>query len=147
MGSSARLKSAHMADLKGKGILLEDDDSPIKLTSQEDTDVIKEHRMSLIGKVLVPKKQNVVKLLQTMPGQWGLQERITANDLGNSKFLFNFANEEDLQFVLSQGPFHYNFHMFVLMRWEPIVHDDYPWVIPFWVHFIGIPSLDRQEHG
>lgn len=83
--------------------------------------------------------QDIMKLLQTMPGQWGLQDRISANDLGNGKFLFNFANEEDLNFVLSQGPFHYNFCMLVLVRWEPIVHDDYPWVIPFWVQLIGIP--------
>ena len=29
--------------------------------------------------------------------------------------------------------------MVVLVRWEPIVHDDYPWIIPFWVRLIGIP--------
>ncbi|KAF3589910.1 hypothetical protein F2Q69_00031137 [Brassica cretica] len=29
--------------------------------------------------------------------------------------------------------------MFVLVRWEPIVHDDYPWIIPFWVGITGIP--------
>ncbi|KAL0676576.1 hypothetical protein Bca4012_004557 [Brassica carinata] len=95
--------------------------------------------MSLIGKVLNPKKQNVEKLIQYMPTQWKMQDRITANDLGNGKFLFNFASEEDLQAVLNQGPFHYNFCMFVLVRWEPIVHDDYPWIIPFWVEISGIP--------
>ena len=62
-----------------------------------------------------------------------------ANDLGNGKLLLNFTTEEDLNFVLRQGPFHYNFCMFVLVRWEPIVHDDYPWIIPFWVHLIGFP--------
>ncbi|KAJ4894851.1 hypothetical protein Rs2_21645 [Raphanus sativus] len=29
--------------------------------------------------------------------------------------------------------------MFVLVRWEPVVHDDYPWIIPFWVEITGIP--------
>ena len=29
--------------------------------------------------------------------------------------------------------------MFVLVRWEPIVHDDYPWIIPFKVRVIGLP--------
>ncbi|KAF2608139.1 hypothetical protein F2Q68_00043742 [Brassica cretica] len=29
--------------------------------------------------------------------------------------------------------------MFVLVRWEPIVHDDYPWMIPFWTRLIGVP--------
>ncbi|KAH0853275.1 LOW QUALITY PROTEIN: hypothetical protein HID58_093345 [Brassica napus] len=45
----------------------------------------------------------------------------------------------DLQSVLRQGPFHYNFCMFVLVRWEPVVHDDYPWIIPFWIEITGIP--------
>ncbi|XP_013639655.1 PREDICTED: uncharacterized protein LOC106344908 [Brassica oleracea var. oleracea] len=96
-----------MADIKGKGILFEDDDEPIKLTSQDDPKIFDEFSLSLIGKILNPKKQNVEKLLQKMPSHW--------------------------------GPFHFNFCMFVLVRWEPIVHDDYPWIIPLWVHLIGIP--------
>ncbi|KAG2271103.1 hypothetical protein Bca52824_065658 [Brassica carinata] len=139
MGSFNRFRSAHQADIKGKGILYEDDDEPIKLVDRDDSFVIKEFGFSLIGKVLNPKKQNVEKLLQTMPSQWGLSERITANDLGNGKFLLNFMSEEDLKSVLRRGPFHYNFCMFVLVRWEPIVHDDYPWIILFWVQLIGFP--------
>ncbi|KAF8106022.1 hypothetical protein N665_0148s0010 [Sinapis alba] len=44
-----------------------------------------------------------------MPVQWGMEERVTANDLCNGKFLFNFNSEEDLNSVLQQGPFHFNF--------------------------------------
>ncbi|KAG2255864.1 hypothetical protein Bca52824_075158 [Brassica carinata] len=74
-----------------------------------------------------------------MPVQWGMEDRITANDLGNGKFLLNFSTEDELNSVLRQGPFHFNFCMFVLVRWEPIVHDDYPWIIPFWTRLIGVP--------
>ncbi|KAG2282473.1 hypothetical protein Bca52824_053693 [Brassica carinata] len=139
MGSSHRLRSSHMADIKGKGILYEDDDAPIILMDQDDTLIANEFSLSLIGKILNPKKQNVGKLLQKMPSQWGMANRITANDLGNGKFLINFSSEEDLSSILRQGPFHFNFCMFVLVRWEPIVHDDYPWVIPFKVQVIGLP--------
>ncbi|KAL0749881.1 hypothetical protein Bca101_031884 [Brassica carinata] len=132
-------RSTHMADVKGKWICYEDDDKPIKLTYQGDSPTIRDYRLSLIGKVLNPKKQSVVKLIQTMPAQWEMQDKITANDLGNGKFLMNFATEEDLQSVLRQGPFHYSFCMFVLVRWEPVVHDDYPWIIPLWVEITGIP--------
>ncbi|KAG2252859.1 hypothetical protein Bca52824_082995 [Brassica carinata] len=139
MGSYYRQRSSHMVDLKGKGILYEDDDTPIKLTDQDDTLIVNEFSLSLIGKILNPKKQNFEKLLQKMPSQWGMADRITANDLGNGKFLINFTSEEDLSFVLRQGPFHFNFCVFGLVRWEPIVHDDYPWIIPFKVQVIGIP--------
>ncbi|KAF2564665.1 hypothetical protein F2Q70_00017696 [Brassica cretica] len=100
MGSMYRVKSTHMVDLKGKGILYEDNDEPIKLSDHDDSQVINEYRMSLIGKVLNPKKQNVEKLVQTMPTQWGLQNRITSNELGNGKFLLNFTTEEDFISVL-----------------------------------------------
>ncbi|XP_013613715.1 PREDICTED: uncharacterized protein LOC106319859 [Brassica oleracea var. oleracea] len=74
-----------------------------------------------------------------MPSQWGMEDRITANDLGNGKFLLNFTSKEDFNSVLRQGPFLFNFCKFVLVQWEPIVHDDYPWIVPFMVQVIGIP--------
>ncbi|KAH0873206.1 hypothetical protein HID58_070568, partial [Brassica napus] len=100
MGSSNHFRSTPMVDLKGKGIIYEEDDEPIQLFDEDDAHTIREYRMSLIGKVLNPKKQNVEKLIQYMPTQWKMQDRITANDL---------------------------------------VHDDYPWIIPFWVEISGIP--------
>ena len=99
MGSSYRSKSTHMVDIKGKGILYEDDDEPIKLTDHDTSQNIDEFKLSLIGKILNPKKQSVEKLLQKMPVQWGMEERITANDLGNGKFLLNFSTEEELASV------------------------------------------------
>ncbi|RID79693.1 hypothetical protein BRARA_A02408 [Brassica rapa] len=128
-----------MTDVKGKGICYDNDDEPIQLTDQDDSHTIRDYRLSLIGKILNPKKQLVEKLIQTMPAQWEMQDKITANDLGNGKFLLNFATEEDLLSVLRQGPFHYIFCMFVLVGWETVVHDDYPWFIPFWVEITGIP--------
>uniref|UniRef100_A0A0D3CRP4 DUF4283 domain-containing protein n=1 Tax=Brassica oleracea var. oleracea TaxID=109376 RepID=A0A0D3CRP4_BRAOL len=139
MGSFQRNKSNHWIDIKGKGILYDEDDEPIKLTDQDTSQNITEFQLSPIGKILNPKKQNVERLLQKKPLQWGLEDRITANDLGNGKFLLNFTTEDDLNSVLRQGPFHFNFCMFVLVRWEPIVHDDYPWIIPFWTLLIGVP--------
>ncbi|KAJ4889358.1 Uncharacterized protein Rs2_29106 [Raphanus sativus] len=139
MGSSGRFQSAHMADIKGKGILYEEGDEPIQLIDQDETQAINEFKMSLIGKILNPKKQDVEKLIHYMPTSWGVQDRVTANDLCNGKFLFNFTSEEDIKHVLQQGPFHFNYCMFVLVRWEPIIHDDYPWVIPFWVQITGMP--------
>ncbi|KAH0862874.1 LOW QUALITY PROTEIN: hypothetical protein HID58_080085, partial [Brassica napus] len=47
--------------LIGKGILYEDDDEPIKLLDQDYSNVIKEYHMSLIGKILNPKKQDNLK--------------------------------------------------------------------------------------
>ncbi|KAL0650120.1 hypothetical protein Bca4012_092811 [Brassica carinata] len=145
MGSSVRFQSAHMADIKGKGIMYEDDDEPIQIVELEDSHVITEFRLLLMEKILNPKKQNVEKLIQYMINKWGMEDRVTANDLGNGKFIFNFTSEEDIKEVLRQGPFHYNYCMFVLVRWDPIVHDDYPWIqitgLP--LHLWNVDNLKR----
>ncbi|KAF3576536.1 hypothetical protein DY000_02031364 [Brassica cretica] len=99
---SYRSKSTHMVYIKGKGILYEDDDEPIKLTDHDISQNIDEFKLSLIGKILNPKKQSVEKLLQKIPVQWGMEDRITANDLGNEKFLLNFTTEDELASVLRQ---------------------------------------------
>ena len=51
------MKSAHQADAKGKGIMYEDDDdAPIKLLDRDDSYLIKEFGLSLIGKILNHRK-------------------------------------------------------------------------------------------
>lgn len=75
-----------MADRKGKGICYDDDDDePIILEDQVDDDQIQEYRLSLIGKMLNPFKQNVAKLIEFMPTQWKMQDRIVSMDLGNGR--------------------------------------------------------------
>ncbi|KAF2535023.1 hypothetical protein F2Q68_00021410 [Brassica cretica] len=127
-----------MTDLKLKGICYESDDEPIQLMDQNDSHTIHDFQRSLIGKVLNPKKQNVVKLLQHMPTEWKLQDRIIANDLGNGNFFLTLKPRRTCNMYCKKGPFT-TISMFVLVRWEPIVHDDYPWIIPFWVGITGIP--------
>ncbi|KAF3602470.1 hypothetical protein F2Q69_00036753 [Brassica cretica] len=97
-----RQLSAHMADIKGKRICYDHDDEPIQLTDEDDSPTIKDYRMSLIGKILNPKKQSVVKLIQTMPAQWKMQDRITANDLSEVEAL-RWAMENMLQYSNCQS--------------------------------------------
>ncbi|WZZ89852.1 hypothetical protein YC2023_118431 [Brassica napus] len=80
-----------MSSSKGKGILLEeDDDEPILLPDQADEYLIKEYSLSLIGKILNHKKQNV----------W-------SGSLSQCR--------------------------------EPIVDENYPSMVPFWIQLQGIP--------
>ncbi|KAF8080068.1 hypothetical protein N665_0977s0002 [Sinapis alba] len=93
-----------MASYKGKTCVIdEEDDDPIHISDQADENLIREYSFSLIGKILNPQNQN-----------WGISEKITACDLVNGRFLFNFYSEEDLNAVLSLGPVHHNDCMFVL---------------------------------
>ncbi|KAG2256622.1 hypothetical protein Bca52824_075916 [Brassica carinata] len=99
MGSLNRLRSAHQADIKGKRILYEDDDAPIKLVDRDDSFVIKEFGLALIGKILNPKKQNVEKLLQTMPSQWGGRiGHVDTLELTEGRMLIDVDSRRPLKF-------------------------------------------------
>lgn len=47
-------------------------------------------------------------------------------ELGMSHFQFDFDSEEDIVEVLKKEPFYFDGWMVSLVRWEPIVHRDYP---------------------
>ncbi|KAL0680418.1 hypothetical protein Bca4012_047265 [Brassica carinata] len=54
-------------------------------------------------------------------------------------FQFKFESEHDLKLILSKAPFHFKRWMMILQRWEPIVSDSFPALIPFWIKIHGIP--------
>lgn len=77
-------------------------------------------------------------MVEFMPTQWKMQDCIIATELGNGRFLFNFNNEEDMLNILKQGPFHYNYFMFVLVRWELVVDEDYLWIQLLFLYTMGL---------
>ncbi|KAH0891777.1 hypothetical protein HID58_054206, partial [Brassica napus] len=133
MGSFHRNKSNHWMDIKGKGFLYEDDDEPIKLTDQDTSQNITEFQLSLIGKILNPKKKMLRSFFRKCHHNGAWRTALPLTTWAMEIFFY------DLNSVLLHGPFHFKFCMFVLVRWEPIVHDDYPWIIPFWTRLIGVP--------
>ncbi|CAN6896309.1 unnamed protein product, partial [Brassica oleracea] len=59
--------------------------------------------------------------------------------LGLDKFQFSFETEAELLKVLENGPYHYKRWMLILQRWEPVVSDQFPSQISFYVRIHGIP--------
>ncbi|WZY89014.1 hypothetical protein YC2023_045749 [Brassica napus] len=76
-----------------------------------------------------------------MPKIWKLDDdRVTGKDLGLGKFRFDFKREEDILEVLKTEPFSFNQWMVSIVRWEPVVHKNYPSDITFWVTLVGVPT-------
>lgn len=70
---------------------------------------------------------------------WHTVGAFTGRDLGPNLFQFKFESEHDLQSILSKAPYHFKKWMIILQRWEPIVSDQFPAFIPFWISIHGIP--------
>lgn len=55
------------------------------------------------------------------------------------KFQMRFQSEEDMERVLTKGPYHYKKWMLLLQRWEPVVSENFPSLISFWIKIHDLP--------
>lgn len=111
----------------------------IKAPYVDNSALIKENALTLIGRVTNPQEQRIWALLPSLPRKWHLQGRITCSDLGNGCFQFRFEKEEDLKRVLDNRPYHFAYWMVIIQRWEPIISASFPSQIPFWIRIKGLP--------
>lgn len=111
----------------------------------DNTAVIRAHAKTLIGRCMNPEVQDMPSLLMKLPKIWNLEERVVGTDLGLGKFQFQFQTEEDIEAVLSQQPYHFDYWMVALARWKPQQALNFPSEITFWVRVLGVPTDFRDE--
>lgn len=112
---------------------------PILIPVSATEALIEENRFTLIGRVTNPSSQKPRALVEFFLQHWKVTGAITGRDLGPHLFQFKFESENDLQKVLSEGPYHFKRWMMILQKWEPIVSDFFPALILFWVKVHGVP--------
>lgn len=78
-------------------------------------------------------------LIPSLPRKWNLIGRAEGSDLGNNCFQFRFEREDDLRRVLDNRPYHFAYWMVIIQRWEPIISNTFPSLIPFWIRIKGLP--------
>lgn len=114
--------------------------SPIRLPECDNQELIMKNNLTLVGRVSNPRVQNAKALVNYMLQFRNLEDRVSGKELRPGRFQFSFKREEDLQLVLSWSPFHFKHWMFILQRWEPIISDDFPSNILFWIQLQGVPQ-------
>lgn len=117
----------------------------IKAPSLDTTALIRENALTLIGRLTNPQEQKMWALLPALPRKWNLQGRAVGSDLRNNCFQFRFEREEDLRRVLDNRPYHFAYWMVILQRWEPVISNSFPSMIPFWIRIKGLPLHYWQD--
>ncbi|KAL0662016.1 hypothetical protein Bca4012_098853 [Brassica carinata] len=102
--------------------------------------LIKTFSKTLIGRCMNPEEQEMKALISNLPKIWKLEERVVGSDLGFRKFQFDFDKVEDLEGVFKLQPFHFDYWMLSLARWQPKKSVLFPSEITFWVQIIGVPG-------
>lgn len=113
--------------------------SPVKIPASDNSAILAENSFTLIGRVTNPQVQRPRELVEYMLQYWNLENRVSGRDLGPERFYFRFQTEADLQVVLKKAPYHFKKWMFILQRWEPVVADSFPALIPFWITVHDLP--------
>ena len=111
----------------------------ISVAHFDNSALIKTYSKTLIGRCMNPEEQEMKALFTNLLKIWKLEERVTRTDLGFGKFQFDFKTEEELEAVLMQQPFHFDYWMLALARWQPKQSKSFPSEIMFWIRVIGVP--------
>ncbi|KFK31119.1 hypothetical protein AALP_AA6G070400 [Arabis alpina] len=115
------------------------DDEPISLPVAVCTAAARTNQFSLIGRALMPRRQNLRAIVSSLPRNWGLTGLISGRMIEKRKFQFVFPSEELMQSIINRGPWAFNDRMLVLQRWGPEMDDLTLNYIPFWIQIRGIP--------
>ena len=101
--------------------LMEEEELQISISEEGRAQVIKECSQSLMGKLLTDKKQNLRALKNTLRTAWKIGQNLKIMEVGNESndiLQFKFANECQLRWVETNGPWNYENNLMLLKRWE-----------------------------
>lgn len=92
------------------------DDVPFTLPPTIVQQAANENRFCLIGRPIMPHKQNLRQILGALPRSWGMIGLVRGRIVENWRFQFVFPSEESMETVLRRGPWSYAERMLVLQR-------------------------------
>ncbi|KAJ4912230.1 Uncharacterized protein Rs2_06851 [Raphanus sativus] len=114
-------------------------DAPVMMPTEMIRQAEEENRFIIVGRPVMPRKQNLRAIVATMPRSWGFEGIVRGRLIEGRRFQFVFPSEEALETVLRRGPWAYAERMLALQRWTPLMDMDTLNYIPFWVQIRGIP--------
>ncbi|RID71455.1 hypothetical protein BRARA_C03394 [Brassica rapa] len=114
-------------------------DAPFVLPREVVRQAEEENRFIIIGRPVMPRRQNLRAIVASMPRIWGLEGIVRGRIIEGRRFQFVFPSEEALEMVMRRGPWAFAERMLVLQRWTPLMDLEMLNFIPFWIQIRGIP--------
>lgn len=98
----------------------------------------------LIGRPVMPRRQNIRSIIATLPHNWG-HVGVYGRMIEGRQFQFVFPSEESLEVVLRSSPWAFSDRMQILERWTPSFNLLMLNFIPFWIQIRGIPIQFKSQ--
>ncbi|CAE5959404.1 unnamed protein product [Arabidopsis arenosa] len=134
------------SEFEQQDINLGAEDEPVAISPAIVAQAAAENRFILMGRPVMPRRQNLRSIVASMPRMWGQSGLVHGRIVPGNQFQFIFPIKESLETVMRRGPWAFNDRMLILRRWTPLMNPPQINFIPFWIQIRGIPFqfLSRQ---
>ena len=121
--------------------LTKEEEEEITITTKNRADLLEECALSLFGRLLSDRHQNLRALKSTLKLDWKMGSDLQIVEIGNNVLQFKFNSEYQMQWVERNVPWNFENNLLLLCRWRKglsasnivFTHS------PFWVQIWDLP--------
>ena len=112
-----------------------EEEGHISVVEEDSAQAFEECSLSLFGKLLTDRKQNIRALKNTLRSAWKISPNLKIVEVGNNILQIKFTSEFQIQWVETNGPWNFENNLLLLKRWERgmIANNINFSHFPFWV--------------
>ena len=98
--------------------LTKEEEEEITITTKNRADLLEECALSLFGRLLSERNQNIRALKSTLKSAWKMGSDLQIVEVGNNVLQFKFNSEYQMQWVERNGPWNFENNLLLLCRWR-----------------------------
>ena len=98
--------------------LTKEKEEDISISSASRSELLEESSLSLFGRLLSDRQQNMRALKSTLRLVWKMGSNLQIIEVGNNTFQFKFRSRFQMEWVENSGPWNFNNNLLLLCRWK-----------------------------
>ena len=98
--------------------LTKEEEEDIVITNSSSSEILEECSLSLFGRLLSDRHQNIRALKNTLKAAWKMGSDLRIVEVGNNLLQFKFSSRYQLEWVEKSGPWNFGNNLFLLCRWK-----------------------------
>lgn len=127
--------------------LTKEEEESISISTTCRSDLLEECALSLFGRLLADRHQNMRALKSTLRSAWKMGSDLRIVDVGKNILQFKFNSKYQMEWVECNGPWNFDNNLLLLCRWtkELSVNNISFTHSPFWIQVWGLPFESMSE--
>ena len=98
--------------------LTKEKEEDISISSASRLELLEEWSLSLFGRLLSDRQQNMRALKSTLRLVWKMGSDLQIVEVGNNTFQFKFRSRFQMEWVENSRPWNFNNNLLLLCRWK-----------------------------